>query len=106
QTWFDSYGFENTYAFTVSRELAEEYNLEKVSDLEPFADELRFGVDNHWMHRKGDGYQEFTETYGFEFPNIFPMQIGLVYQALANNEMDVVLAYSSDGRIAAFDLVI
>ena len=97
QTWFDSYGFENTYAFTVSRELAEEYNLEKVSDLEPFADELRFGVDNHWMHRKGDGYQEFTETYGFEFPNIFPMQIGLVYQALANNEMDVVLAYSSDG---------
>lgn len=106
QTWFDSYGFENTYAFTVSRELAEEYNLEKVSDLEPFADELRFGVDNHWMHRKGDGYKEFTETYGFEFPNIFPMQIGLVYQALANNEMDVVLAYSSDGRIAAFDLVI
>lgn len=106
QTWFDSYGFENTYAFTVSKELAEEYELEKVSDLEPLADELRFGVDNHWMHREGDGYQAFIETYGFDFPNIFPMQIGLVYQALANDEMDVVLAYSSDGRIAAFDLVI
>eukprot|EP00130_Batrachochytrium_dendrobatidis_P008682 XP_006683557.1 hypothetical protein BATDEDRAFT_93312 [Batrachochytrium dendrobatidis JAM81] len=34
------------------------------------------------------------------------MQIGLVYQALANDEMDVVLAYTSDGRIAAFDLQI
>lgn len=106
QTWFDSYGFENTYAFTVSKELAAKYNLEKVSDLEPLADELRFGVDNHWMHREGDGYQGFIEAYGFEFPNIYPMQIGLVYQALANDEMDVVLAYSSDGRISAFDLVI
>lgn len=106
QTWFDSYGFDNTYAFTVSKELAKKYDLEKVSDLESYASELRFGVDNSWIHREGDGYQGFIKTYGFDFPKIYPMQIGLVYQALKNNEMDVVLAYSSDGRIAAFDLTI
>lgn len=106
QTWFDSYGFDNTYAFAVTEKLAEEYNLETVSDLEPFVNELRFGVDNSWINREGDGYDGFVKEYGLEFPNIYPMQIGLVYQALDNNSMDVVLAYSSDGRIAAFDLKI
>ncbi|WAA08809.1 osmoprotectant ABC transporter substrate-binding protein [Fervidibacillus albus] len=106
QTWFDSYGFENSYGFTVSKQLAEQYGLEKVSDLEPYANDLRFGVDNSWIHREGDGYEGFIETYGFEFPKIYPMQSGLVYQALKNNEMDVVLAYTSDGRISAYQLTL
>jgi len=106
QTWFDSYGFDNSYAFAVTEELAEEYNLETVSDLEPLANELRFGVDTSWIDREGDGYDGFIKEYGFDFPKIFPMQIGLVYQALDNGEMDVALAYTSDGRIAAFDLKI
>lgn len=104
QKWYDSYGFDNTYAFTITKKLAEEKGIEKVSDLASLSSDLRFGVDNSWIHREGDGYQGFVETYGFQFPQIFPMQIGLVYQALDHDEMDVVLAYSSDGRIAAFDL--
>nr|WP_295970662.1 osmoprotectant ABC transporter substrate-binding protein [uncultured Bacillus sp.] len=106
QTWLDSYGFENSYDFAVTEELAEKLHLEKVSDLQPYTNELSFGVDNSWIHRKGDGYQGFTDMYGFEFPNIYPMQIGLVYQALDTGDMDVVLAYSSDGRISSFDLKI
>lgn len=105
QTWFDSYGFANTYIFTVTRGLAEKENLNKVSDLEQIASEASFGVDNNWIQRKGDGYEGFTEKYGFEFDRVYPMQIGLVYQAVASGKMDVVLAYSTDGRIKAFDLV-
>ncbi|WP_066316019.1 osmoprotectant ABC transporter substrate-binding protein [Bacillus sp. FJAT-29814] len=104
QTWFDSYGFANSYAFTVTRSLAEKENLKSVSDLEPLVSDLRLGVDNSWLKRKGDGYEGFVDEYGFEFGKTFPMQIGLVYQAAANGEMDVVLAYTTDGRIKAFDL--
>nr|WP_071396888.1 osmoprotectant ABC transporter substrate-binding protein [Bacillus tuaregi] len=104
QTWFDSYGFENSYAFTVTEDFAAKENLESVSDLERLAPELRLGVDNSWLKRKGDGYDGFVQTYGFKFGETMPMQLGLVYQAVANDEMDVVLAYTSDGRIAAFDL--
>ncbi len=104
QTWFDSYGFANSYAFTVTREMAEKENLNKVSDLEPFVSELSFGVDNSWLKRKGDGYDGFIKEYGFEFKKAYPMQIGLVYQAAASGKMDVVLAYTTDGRIKSFDL--
>lgn len=104
QTWFDSYGFANSYAFTVRKDVAEKENLKKVSDLEPLADELKFGVDNSWLKRKGDGYEGFVKEYGFEFSETYPMQLGLVYQAVANERMDVVLAYTTDGRIKAFDL--
>ena len=34
------------------------------------------------------------------------MQISLVYQAAASGKMDVVLAYTTDGRIKAFDLTV
>lgn len=105
QKWFDSFGFENTYAFLVREETAEEYGLETVSDLEDIADELVLGSDNSWIERAGDGYAAFVETYGFEFDNLYPMQIGLVYDALAEEDMDIVLGYSTDGRIASYDLV-
>lgn len=104
QTWFDSYGFANSYAFTVTKGLAEKENVKTVSDLKPLAAKLKLGVDNSWLKRKGDGYEGFVKQYGFQFGRTFPMQIGLVYQAVANGKMDVVLAYTTDGRIKAFDL--
>lgn len=103
QTWADVYGFENSYSLAVTEEFAEENDIETISDLEPYADELDFGVDNAWMNREGDGYQGFTETY-FDFGDVYPMNLGLVYQAAASGNMDVVLAYSTDGRIKEFDL--
>lgn len=86
------------------KEVAEKENLLTVSDLMPIAEDLKFGVDNSWLKRKGDGYPGFIEEYGFKFGETFPMQIGLVYQAAANGKMDVVLAYTTDGRIKAYDL--
>ncbi|GGB57224.1 glycine betaine/carnitine/choline-binding protein OpuCC [Lentibacillus populi] len=103
QAWTDSYGFENSYSVAVTKEFAEENDIKTISDLAPYADELRFGVDNAWINRKGDGYEGFKETY-FPFNEVYPMNIGLVYQAAASGHMDVVLAYSSDGRIQEFDL--
>lgn len=105
--WYTpGYGFANTYAFMVRREDAEEYGLETVSDLEGYADEFSVGVDNTWLNREGDGYNAFKEIYGFEFPELYPMTIGLVYSAVSSGEVDVVLGYSTDGRIISEDLVV
>ncbi|PYF06675.1 osmoprotectant ABC transporter substrate-binding protein [Ureibacillus chungkukjangi] len=106
QTFFDSYGFENTYAFMVTKETAEKYKLKTVSDLASVAGELEAGVDTSWMNREGDGYKGFVEEYGFDFSRTYPMQIGLVYDAVDSGELDVVLGYTTDGRIASYDLVV
>src|SRR5690625_5971807 len=93
QTWFDSYGFANSYAFAVRKEVGEEENLQTVSDLEAIAADLRFGVDNSWLNRKGDGYQGFVEEYGFEFAETFPMQIGLDRKSTRLKSSHVAISY-------------
>lgn len=105
-TFFDSYGFNNTYAFMVTKETAEKYGLTTISDLKKVAADLQLGVDTSWMNRDGDGYKAFSGAYGFKFGRVFPMQIGLVYDAVAQNEVDVVLGYTTDGRIASYDLTV
>lgn len=105
QTYMPSYGFDNTYIFLVRKDTAEKYNLKTVSDLADHAGELVAGVDTAWITREGDGYEGFKEEYGFSFESILPMQIGLVYDAVAAGKMDIVLGYSTDGRIASYDLV-
>lgn len=106
QTWFPSYGFANEFTFMVSKETAEKYNLKKVSDLREHARDLTLGTDQGWYERENDGYQAFSEKYDMSFKRVFPMQIGLLYDALYNNSYDVILGYSTDGRISAYDLVL
>ncbi|QKY69966.1 glycine betaine ABC transporter substrate-binding protein [Lentibacillus sp. CBA3610] len=105
-TFFDGLGYANTYAFTVREDIADEYDLEQVSDLEGIAGEFSAGFDTAWLERENDGYPAFIDTYNFEFGNTNPMEIGLVYDAVNNGEVDVVLAYSTDPRIVAYDLKI
>ncbi|PTG92540.1 osmoprotectant ABC transporter substrate-binding protein [Staphylococcus chromogenes] len=104
QTFFNSYGFDNTFALMVTQEMAKKYHLEKVSDLKKYAPNLRLGMDTTWENREVDGYPAFQRKYGFKFGENRPMQIGLVYDALENGSLDVAVGYSTDGRIAAYNL--
>lgn len=103
--WLEPFGFENTYGFALRKDMAEQGGYETVTDLEQDAPELRLGVDTTWLERTDIGYPVFIDHYGFEFGATFPMEISLVYEAAANEEVDVVLAYTTDARIKAFDLV-
>ncbi|MCE5005846.1 osmoprotectant ABC transporter substrate-binding protein [Staphylococcus chromogenes] len=104
QTFFNSYGFDNTFALMVTQETAKKFHLEKVSDLKKYAPNLRLGMDTTWENREVDGYPAFQRKYGFKFGENRPMQIGLVYDALENGSLDVAVGYSTDGRIAAYNL--
>ncbi|MEO1772316.1 osmoprotectant ABC transporter substrate-binding protein [Candidatus Enterococcus ferrettii] len=103
--WFPSYGFSNQFTFMVTKETAEKYQLSKVSDLQKYADQFSLGTDQTWYKREGDGYKAYTEEYDTRFKRVYPMQVGLLYDALAAKELDVILGYSTDGRVGSYGLV-
>ncbi|MGG3281326.1 osmoprotectant ABC transporter substrate-binding protein [Paenibacillus solani] len=103
-TWMNPLGFENTYAFTVRRDLAETNGYTKISDVKKDMANMKLGVDTTWLERSTDGYPAFSKAYDIKFGQIFPMEISLVYSAVANEQVDIVLAYSTDSRLKAYEL--
>lgn len=103
--WLDELGFNNTYALAVTQETAEEYDLETTSDLVGVAEELTMGTDPEVLVRE-DGLPGLQEAYGFEFDDAVAMDSGLMYPAVANGEVDIITAFTTDGRIEALDLVL
>ena len=97
-------GFENTYAIAVRQDTAVAQNLNDISDLLPYSRTYRLGSDTTWHERGADGYAAFTSLYDLNFLEIAPMEIGLVYKALADKRLDASLVYSTDPRLKTFQL--
>lgn len=98
-------GFNNTFAMVIRGEDAREKKLRTVSDIVPLAPRWRAGFGYEFMERS-DGYQGLAETYHLTFataPRI--MELGLIYRALKDKQVDIVAGNSTDGVIAALDLV-
>jgi osmoprotectant transport system substrate-binding protein len=98
-------GFENTYVLAVRHDLADKYQLRKVSQLVPLAKDLILGTDGTFHERQADGLPALNKAYGFKWKKTVPMEYGLLYRALANKEIDVAVGYNPDSRIKAFNLV-
>lgn len=104
--WFDSLGFANNYAIAVREEVAEEHDLETISDLRDIAEDMTAAFDTSWLERDNDGYDAFKEAYDIDFGETNPMEIGLVYDAIDDGNVDVALAYTADARIDKYNLAL
>jgi len=89
----------------VKREVAEKYNLKTFSDLARVAGELILGCEFEFKDRP-DGYPGLQETYGMNFKDVIGMDHGIMYRSLAEDKVDVIDAYSTDGQIVVYNLVI
>jgi osmoprotectant transport system substrate-binding protein/osmoprotectant transport system permease protein len=99
-------GFNNTFALVMRRQEAERRGIRRISDLAPHAAVLRVGLFGEFLERQ-DGMPGLLQTYGFRF-GLRPreMDLGLIYQALAAGQVDLVVGSATDGLIAALDLVV
>lgn len=103
--WLEPFGFNNTYAMALDSDVAERLGVSRVSDLKQHEDEIRVGLSHEFLKRP-DGYPGLAEAYGLEFDNLNGMNHGLAYQALADHEIDMVDAYSTDGKLLKYDVKI
>jgi osmoprotectant transport system permease protein len=98
-------GFENTFAILVRGEDARRLKLKTISDAAPYTPQWRAGFGQDFVSRD-DGYPGFSRAYGLRFagaPN--EMALDLTYKALASRQVDLIAGNSTDGRIAALDLI-
>ena len=95
-------GFENTYALLVRRDTSARLGLHTLADLAGHHD-LSIGGDYEFFGRAE--WASVQRTYGLGFTRRATFDPALLYDAVVRGEVDVVSGFSSDGRIAAFDLV-
>ncbi len=104
-TWLDPAPMNNTQALAMTRGRAAELGITTFSDMVAHADELVLIGPPEFAERE-DGIPGLKSVYGeFEFANFLTVDPGLRYQALLNGEADVVVAFGTDGELAAYDLV-
>jgi osmoprotectant transport system permease protein len=95
-------GFENAYAFAMRRDEAERLHVRTLADLAAYAPRLKIGGDFEIFSRPE--WQSVKRVYGLSFGVERQYQSNFMYKALVSGDVDVISAFSSDGRIAEYGL--
>ena len=97
-------GFENAYAFAMKGAAAKAKGIATLDDLAAASPSLKLGSDLEFLERPE--WAAVKRAYPMRFAATTPYSPTFMYQALASGSVDVISAFSSDGRIAADGLTI
>ena len=105
-TWLDPAPMNDSQALATTPAVAEEFGLRTLSDLAQAAPKLRLAAVPEFTERP-DGLAGLQRAYGgFHFGSVRYIAIGLKYKALIDRDVDVAVAFSTDGQIAADKLIV
>jgi osmoprotectant transport system permease protein len=99
----EPYGFNNSYALVISKELSELKNIYTITDLKNHP-ELKLGLSYEFLKRL-DGWDNLAKSYSLTLSPV-GLEHGLAYQALEQNKIDITDAYSTDGEISKYSLTV
>lgn len=102
-TFSAPYGFNNTYALTMKKNLANKLNIKTISDLKNHPN-LKIALSYEFVKRQ-DGWVNLAKIYDLPQTPV-GIEHGLAYSALEEGKIDLTDAYSTDGEITKYDLVI
>jgi osmoprotectant transport system substrate-binding protein len=95
----------DTNAFVVKQETIDEFSLTTVSDLAGVAEDMTLGAPTE-CPRRPFCIPGLKEVYGVEFGDFKALEYGATITALAQDEIDVGLLFSTDGAIAENNFVV
>ncbi len=96
--------YDNTYALAVKASFKQKNHLKKISDLANITNKLKGGMTLEFIDR-GDGFKGIKKLYGIDFP-VKSMEPALRYQAIDQNKVNIVDAYSTDSELRQYHLSI
>lgn len=99
--WLAPFGFNNTYALAMREDLADELGVTRISDLVRHQHTVRAGFGIEFGSRN-DGYPGLAATYGLELANVRTVEHALAYEAIQSGAIDLMDAYSTDGKLLRF----
>lgn len=106
-TWLPPAPMNNTYAFAIREDKAEELGVTKLSDLQALPKkELTFCIESEFASRN-DGFPNMLKTYKLkdsELGEVTILDTGVIYQATADGDCNFGEVFTTDGRILALDL--
>ena len=104
-TWLEPAPFNNTNTFAMTKQRSDELGIKTYSDLSQKAPNVVLGGPPEFLERQDT--RRLIETYGgFKFKEVRQLDPGLRYQALLQGDIDVVVAFGTDGQIGGYDLVV
>jgi osmoprotectant transport system permease protein len=95
-------GFENAYTLAMTKKKADTLNIRSIADLAARASEFSVAGDYEIFARPE--WASLRSAYGLNFRVQRQMQPEFMYRAVAQGEVDVIAAYTSDGQISTYDL--
>ena len=97
--------FNNTYALAVRQDTAQKYNLKTISDIVPYSNELKISPTLEFVNRE-DGLAGLIKSYGLNFADVIAIDGSPRYTALLNDNSQVIDAFTTDGLLRKFNLVV
>lgn len=98
------FGFNNSFAMVIRESEAKRLHLTTLSQAARYTPKWRLGIGYEFQQRP-DGLRGLEKTYGLRFagpPRV--MDLGLLYRALRNRQVDMVAGNTTDGQILAYHL--
>jgi osmoprotectant transport system permease protein len=99
-----SLGFENAYTLAMRRERAAALHVSTIGDLAPYAPKLALGADLEFLSRPE--WSMLKDSYALNFEVQRSFNPTFMYRAIQDGSVDVISAFSSDGRIDAQNLIV
>lgn len=104
--WLPPLGFNNTFAMVIRKADAQTHHIESLSDAVRYQPGWALGVGYEFQQRE-DGLSSLLKTYHLPLTGpLKTMDLGLLYRALEQQEVNMVAGNSTDGVLSVLDAVI